>query len=250
MIGEFLPSPSPLDAIAPDYAVIADQLMWGAIWAGPELEPQLRIIATITAQCVNGWDFGVRHQVRAGLGLGLSPATIKGLLTELLFYVGLPASVSALLVAQEVIDEREEWRVLDVAVDREWLDSVEERSRRGQQARSATWGVDADEELSSSATHTLLPDVALVVGGLLYGEMWARSPLLPEERMVAILAALMCRGHLAQFGRHVGYALEMGMTGEAICEVVAQAGWYRGWPHVEDALGVVMEVLADRSDTR
>ena len=32
--------------------------MWGGIWQSPGLDLKLRSFATISAQCVNGWDFG------------------------------------------------------------------------------------------------------------------------------------------------------------------------------------------------
>ena len=64
--------------------------------------------------------------------------------------------------------------------------------------------------------------------------------------MVCILAALMCRGHLRQLKRHVSYALDAGMNQKEISEVFAQAGWYRGWPCVEDALDQANEVFKER----
>ena len=69
-----------------------------------------------------------------------------------------------------------------------------------------------------------------------YGEVWARGDLSPKERMVCILTALMCRGHMRQLKEHIGYALDLGMSRREICEVFSQAGWYRGWPYVEEAL--------------
>ena len=64
--------------------------------------------------------------------------------------------------------------------------------------------------------------------------------------MVCILAALMCRGHWKQLRRQVGYALDAGLEPREICEVFAQAGWYRGWPCVEDALEQAADVLRER----
>jgi hypothetical protein len=42
----------------------------------------------------------------------------------------------------------------------------------------------------------VLPEAADLVDGFNFGEVWARSDLSPKERMVCILAALMCRGHI------------------------------------------------------
>jgi 4-carboxymuconolactone decarboxylase len=85
-----------------------------------------------------------------------------------------------------------------------------------------------------------------MVDGYYFGQVWARADLNPRERMVCVLAALMCRGHLKQLKRHVGYALNAGLSKKEICEVFAQAGWYRGWPCVEDALEQANEVFKER----
>ena len=99
----------------------------------PDLDVKLRSIATITAQCVNGMDFGLQHQIRVGLTLGLAPQKLKAMFVELKFYAGVPASVFALLRCQEVINEREEWKALDKPLDEAWLSSLEEKMKRGRE---------------------------------------------------------------------------------------------------------------------
>jgi alkylhydroperoxidase/carboxymuconolactone decarboxylase family protein YurZ len=46
----------------------------------------------------------------------------------------------------------------------------------------------------------------------------------------------MARGHWKQLRQYIQYALNMGFNQREICEVISQAGWYRGWPCVEEAL--------------
>ena len=38
----------------------------------------------------------------------------------------------------------------------------------------------------------------------------------------------------------------MGMSQREICEVFSQAGWYRGWPYVEEALEQADAVFQER----
>jgi alkylhydroperoxidase/carboxymuconolactone decarboxylase family protein YurZ len=47
--------------------------------------------------------------------------------------------------------------------------------------------------------------------------------------------------------RQIGFALAAGLSKREICETFAQAGWYRGWPHVEDALIEAKQVFAEPS---
>jgi len=56
----------------------------------------------------------------------------------------------------------------------------------------------------------------------------------------------MCGGHMKQLRRQIGYALNAGLSREEICQTFAQAGWYRGWPYVDDALAEAKEVFTER----
>ncbi len=106
-----------------DFVRVQHELMWGGVWLVDGLDLKLRSFATITAQCVNGYHFGVEHQVRTGLTIGITPRQIKGIFIQLLFYVGVPATVFGLRIAQEVINEREEWKSDDAPLNVDWLNS-------------------------------------------------------------------------------------------------------------------------------
>ena len=67
--------------------------------------------------------------------MGMTPQQINGIFMQLLCYAGIPATVYGLLQAQQVIDEREEWRAADVSTDADWLDTVEEQLQRGSEIR-------------------------------------------------------------------------------------------------------------------
>jgi 4-carboxymuconolactone decarboxylase len=242
---QYLPYARPTPVLA-DFVRVQHELMWGGVWLAEGLDLKLRSFATITAQCVNGYDFGVEHQVRTGLTIGITPQQIKGIFIQLLFYAGVPATVSGLRIAQEVINEREEWKTDDVPLDVNWLNSIEDMLRQGKALRVKYWGEQGDQELENSLTQQMAPEAADMVDGYYFGQVWARADLNPRERMVCVLAALMCRGHLKQLKRHVGYALNAGLSRKEICEVFAQAGWYRGWPCVEDALEQANEVFKER----
>ena len=246
VIDQHLPQPSPMIRISPEHTIIGHEVMWGGIWQQEDLEKKLRSFASITAQMVNGYDFGLKHQIRVGLTLGITPQQIKAIFYELKFYVGVPESVFALIKAQEVIDERSEWKEADQNIDHPWLDSVEEKLSAGREARRQAWGEDADRELAETATHRLVPESAAIVDAYLFGDIWARSPLSPKERMVILLSAYTCRQQFRQLRRQTGYALTTGMTKREICEVIAQSGWYRGWAIVEDALLEVEKVFEER----
>lgn len=242
---QYLPYARPTPVLA-DFVRVQHELMWGGVWLVEGLDQKLRSFATITAQCVNGYDFGVEHQVRTGLTIGITPRQIKGIFIQLLFYAGVPATVFGLRIAQEVINEREEWKSDDVPLNVDWLNSIEDMLKQGKALRIEHWGEPANQEIEGSLARQMVPEAAKMVDGYHFGQVWALADLSPKERMVCILAALMCRGHMKQLKRHVGYALEAGLNRKEVCEVFAQAGWYRGWPCVEDALEQADEVFKER----
>ena len=137
---QHLPYARPTPVLA-DFVRVQHELMWGGVWLVDGLDLKLRSFATITAQCVNGYDFGVEHQVRTGLTVGITAQQIKGIFIELMFYAGVPATVFGLRIAQEVINEREEWKSGDVPLDAEWLDSMDEMLAQGKDAAHQSIGV-------------------------------------------------------------------------------------------------------------
>ena len=232
---QYLPYPRPTPVLA-DFVKVQHELMWGGIWLMEGLDLRLRCVATITAQCINGYDFGVEHQVRTGLTVGLTAKEIKGIFIQLLFLVGKPTALFGLRIAQDVINEREEWSQTDVVLDTDRADPINEKAGR-----------DIDDQSYNIVTHKLMPHIARLVDSCYFGEVWAREDLKAKERMVCSLAALMCRGHLNHLKNQVGLALDMGMNKREICEVFSQAGWYRGWPYVEDALTQAQELFQQRN---
>ena len=237
-----------LPSISTDYVKLQDEIMWGGVWQVPGLDVTLRSIATISAQCCNGWGFGLHHQVRVGLSLGMSPQKIKGIFLQLMFYAGIPATVFALSQAQRVINERPEWISEDtMPVSGDWLDSVEAKFQRAQSVLTNTSGANAVQSSADSLQAEFLPELHRLIESYEYGEVWLRSDLSTKERMACVLIALMCRGHWPQFRKHVGSCIDRFLTQRESCELISEAGWYRGWPYVEDALGVVQESLAGSS---
>ena len=92
---EYLPDQSPMADISPEYSQIQVSLEWGGIWQVPGLDLKLRSFASISAQCVNGWDFGLRHQIKVGLTMGMTPLKLKEYLSNCCFILGFPPPSTA-----------------------------------------------------------------------------------------------------------------------------------------------------------
>jgi 4-carboxymuconolactone decarboxylase len=79
-----------------------------------------------------------------------------------------------------------------------------------------------------------------------HGAVWNRPGLARADRMLCTLAALAVWPRLRQLRRHVGAALELGVSPEAIREVLVQAGLYAGFSAAEETLALAAEVFAER----
>ena len=79
-----------------------------------------------------------------------------------------------------------------------------------------------------------------------YGAIWSRPGLALDDRMICALAALAAVQRLKKLRRHVGAALELGLTPQAIVEVLVQIGIYAGFAASEEAVEAAAEEFAAR----
>ena len=79
-----------------------------------------------------------------------------------------------------------------------------------------------------------------------YGAIWSRPGLALEDRMICALAALAAVQRLPKLRRHVGAALQLGLTPRAIVEVLIQIGIYAGFAASEEAVEVAAVEFAAR----
>jgi alkylhydroperoxidase/carboxymuconolactone decarboxylase family protein YurZ len=79
-----------------------------------------------------------------------------------------------------------------------------------------------------------------------YGAIWSRPGLALEDRMICALAALAAVQRLPKLRRHVGAALQLGLTPRAILEVLIQIGIYAGFAASEEAVEAAAAEFAAR----
>jgi 4-carboxymuconolactone decarboxylase len=94
-----------------------------------------------------------------------------------------------------------------------------------------------------------VPNYADLRAELAFGAVWDRPGLALPDRMIAALAALCSLQRLNHLRRHVGAALDLGLTPRSIVEVFIQCGIYAGLPASEDAMAVAEAIYAERGIT-
>ena len=79
-----------------------------------------------------------------------------------------------------------------------------------------------------------------------FGALWSRPGLALEDRMICALAALGAVQRLSGLRRHVGAALDLGLSARSILEVFIQVGIYAGYAASEEAIEAAAAVFAKR----
>lgn len=95
MIGDF----------APKLVELTDDVLFGDVWARPELSPRDRSLITCAALVTNG----STEQLRSHLGRArqneLTETELKEMIIHLAFYAGWPRAMSAITLAKELFAE-------------------------------------------------------------------------------------------------------------------------------------------------
>ncbi len=104
--GEPTPAQRIMGDFAPKLAQLTDDVLFGDVWARPQLSPRDRSLVTISALiAMNRPDQLRSHLVRARDN-GLTEEQVVETITHLAFYAGWPSAVTAVTVAREVFAKK------------------------------------------------------------------------------------------------------------------------------------------------
>ncbi len=91
---------------APKLAELTDAVLYGDVWARPQLSPRDRSLVTISALVAMNRPDQLRSHVALALRNGVTEQEISEAITHLAFYAGWPSAVTAVRVAREVLDQK------------------------------------------------------------------------------------------------------------------------------------------------
>lgn len=92
-------------------------------------------------------------------------------------------------------------------------------------------------------------ELADLLAEITYGGVWSRPGLSQPDRMLCVISALAANVRLAPLKRHIGPAIDLGLTPLAIQEICLQSLLYSGLANVEDVLGACGEIFTVRGVT-
>jgi 4-carboxymuconolactone decarboxylase/3-oxoadipate enol-lactonase/4-carboxymuconolactone decarboxylase len=107
---------------------------------------------------------------------------------------------------------------------------------------------DAHVDRAVAATDPFTADFQDLITTYAWGSVWTRPGLDRRTRSVAVLTALIARGHWDELGLHVQAALRNGLTRAEIAEVILQSAVYCGVPAANHAFAVARAALEEGDD--
>lgn len=220
-------------AVAPALGAYTRSRIVDDLWKRPGLSARDRSLVTISALIARNQTVGYKHYVELALDNGVTPRELSEVVTHLAFYAGWPNALSVVPVIRECFSRRDvDTLALPPAnPDHLPLDEASESQRAGQ---------------VSSLFGNLFPGVVQYTTDALFRDLWLRPDLLPRERSLVTVSALIALGHVAQLPYHLNRAMDAGLTQAESAEVVTQLAFYSGWPSAFAAMPVIKEVLEKR----
>lgn len=87
--------------IAPKLVELTDDVLFGDVWARPELAPRDRSLITVAALIANGNTEQLSGHLARAMENGLTETELAEVITHLAFYTGWPRAMSAAPVARK-----------------------------------------------------------------------------------------------------------------------------------------------------
>jgi len=115
--------------------------------------------------------------------------------------------------------------------------AYEERMERGKKRLAELMGGDHSPPVEG--------DFMELTVGHVFGDIWTRPGLELRERSMITCAALVALGKEPQLKGHLRGALNVGISRQAVEEMMIHLAHYSGWPTAVNGLRVAQEVFAE-----
>ena len=203
------------------------------LWKRPGLTPRDRSIVTIAALIARNQTIEMPYYFNLALDNGVKPREISEIITHLAFYAGWANAMSAIAVAKGVFADRK------IGTD------------QLPPASPALLPLNKDAEAKRAAAveqqfGNVAPGIVQYTTDVLFCDLWLRPDLVPRDRSLVTVSALIASGQVAQITYHLNRAMDNGLTQEQAGEVVTHLAFYAGWPNAFSALPVVKDVFEKR----
>ena len=125
------------------------------------------------------------------------------------------------------------------------MTELDDRYQRGRETRRMFGGGEITSG-SAPGAWEIAPDLERILGEALFGTIWRRPALTPMQREMITLSCLIVTNREVQLKRHLGNALNIGLTPEQVVELIIHDTWYSGAPAGIQALSICKQVFEER----
>jgi 4-carboxymuconolactone decarboxylase len=220
-------------AVAPALEKYGREVVLGNLWKRPGLSARDRSIVTVAALIAR--DQTVELPLYLGLALdsGVKPAEISEIITHLAFYTGWANAMVAIPAARDIFERR--------SIGADQLPPASGPQLPLDEAAEKQRATRVGEQFGQ-----ITPSLVQYTTDALFRDLWLRPGLVPRDRSLVTVSALVATGQVAQITYHLNRAMDNGLTREEAGEVLGHLAFYAGWPNAFSAAPVVEEVIEKR----
>src|SRR5438067_2602995 len=222
-----------LAAVAPALAGYRDRVLFGDLWKRPELSARDRNLVTVAALIARQQTAEMPRYFELAFDNGIRPSELSEVITHLAFYSGWANATAAASVAKDVFARR--------GVRPDQLPTASGELLPLDKAAEAQRAAYVQQEFG-----TVAPGVVQYTSDVLFRDLWLRPGLLPRDRSLVTVSALIATGQVAQITYHLNRAMDNGLTKAQASEVLTHLAFYVGWPNVFSTLPVAKAVFEKR----
>jgi 4-carboxymuconolactone decarboxylase len=174
------------------------------------------------------------EHLKLALDHGVKPAEISEIITHLAFYSGWANAMAAIAVTKNVFAER------NITPDR--LPAASPALLPLNEAAEADRAQRVGDQFGA-----MFPGVVQYTTDVLFRDLWLRPDLVPRDRSLVTISALIANGQVAQLTGHIPIGMNNGLSQPEIAEAITHLAFYVGWPNVFSAMPVAKEVFEKRA---
>jgi 4-carboxymuconolactone decarboxylase len=224
---------SDIGRVSPALEKYATHTIQEDLWKRPGLTPRDRSIVTVATLIARNQAGELPRHIGLALDNGVKPAEISEIITHLAFYSGWGNAMSAVAAAEDVFARR------DIGADQ--LPVALPQLLPLNEATEAQRAAGVQQNFGQVS-----PGVVQYTTDLLFKDLWLRPDLIPRDRSLVTVSALIASGQVAQIPYHLNRAMDNGLMKEQASEVLTHIAFYAGWPNVFSALPVAKGVFEGR----
>ncbi|MGB5824986.1 MAG: carboxymuconolactone decarboxylase family protein [Pseudomonas mandelii] len=210
------------------------EVLFGALWQGPELSTRDRSIVTLSVMISRNQSAHMTSYLDLALDNGVSPDEISEIIAHLAFYTGWANAMSAVEVTRSVFEQRgiTTDQLSPAIVNLLPVDAAAEEQR----------ALAVVEKFG-----TTVPELVQFTNDILFSDVWRRPGLSPRDRCLITVCMVIATSQVTVLPFYLNRSMDYGLTRVEVAHVMTQLAFYSGWSTVYSALPFIKDVFESRS---